>query len=199
MAEKRGIAWDALPFIYVVLSPQYFSLSIPNFQWHFISLRLVKIISFSSISQSNAKLFNTSLIIFLTYRSCFLDLLTFLPSDPVFLNLLHLQLRYIPMSILTDERTSSSSSSSSSSTRQWVYDVFLSFRGEETRHGFVSHLYKALCDVGFYIFMDNDRLPRGENISAELLKVIELSMVLDWTRQDFWVWEEWSIGITGYF
>ena len=82
------------------------------------------------------------------------------------------------MSILTDERTSSSSSSSSS-TRQWVYDVFLSFRGEETRHGFVSHLYKALCDVGFYIFVDNDRLPRGENISAELLKVIELSMVFD--------------------
>ena len=77
------------------------------------------------------------------------------------------------MDILTDDRTSSSSPS----TRQWEFDVFLSFRGEETRHGFVSHLHKALHDGGIYTFVDNDLLPRGENISAELLKVIDLSKV----------------------
>ena len=66
--------------------------------------------------------------------------------------------------------------SSSSSTHRWDYDVFLSFRGEDTRNNFTGHLYKALCDQGFDTFIDND-LQKGEEISMELLKVIELSMI----------------------
>ncbi|XP_065618527.1 disease resistance protein RPV1 [Quercus suber] len=54
------------------------------------------------------------------------------------------------------------------------FDVFLSFRGEDTRRGFVSHLHKALTQQGIQTFID-DNLPRGENISEELLKVIENS------------------------
>ena len=65
--------------------------------------------------------------------------------------------------------------SSSSSTRQPKnFEVFLSFRGEDTRHGFVSHLYTALCHRGIYTFIGNDLL-RGEEISVELLKTIENS------------------------
>ena len=64
----------------------------------------------------------------------------------------------------------------SSSTHRCNYDVFLSFRGEDTRNNFTSHLYKALCDQGFDTFIDND-LQKGEEISMELLKVIELSMI----------------------
>ena len=79
------------------------------------------------------------------------------------------------MAIVTNERASSSSSSSSS-THRWSYDVFLSFRGEDTCYGFTGHLYKALCDKGFNTFMDND-LQRGEEISVILLKAIELSMI----------------------
>ena len=56
------------------------------------------------------------------------------------------------------------------------FDVFLSFRGEDTRRGFVSHLYKALTQQGIQTFID-DNLTRGENISEELLKVIENSSV----------------------
>ena len=66
--------------------------------------------------------------------------------------------------------------SSSSSTHRWGYDVFLSFRGEDTRNGFTGHLYQALCDNGIYTFIDND-LPKGEEISEELLKTIERSMI----------------------
>ena len=62
--------------------------------------------------------------------------------------------------------------SSFSSTHQWNYDVFLSFRGEDTRNGFTGHLFNALCDNGFTTFIDDD-LPRGEQISAELLKAIK--------------------------
>ena len=67
--------------------------------------------------------------------------------------------------------------SSSSSTRQPKnFEVFLSFRGEDTRHGFVSHLYTALCQRGIDTFIDND-LPRGEEISVELFKTIENSIM----------------------
>ena len=75
------------------------------------------------------------------------------------------------MAFLTNE-----GASSSSSTHQWNYDVFLSFRGEDTRKNFTGHLYKALCDQGFNTFIDND-LQRGEKISLELLKTIKLSMI----------------------
>ena len=56
------------------------------------------------------------------------------------------------------------------------YDVFLSFRGEDTRRGFVSHLFEALTQRGIRTFIDNS-LHRGENISKELLKVIENSSI----------------------
>ena len=54
------------------------------------------------------------------------------------------------------------------------FDVFLSFRGEDTRRGFVSHLYDALTQRGILTFID-DNLPRAGNISEELLKAIENS------------------------
>ncbi|KAL4599924.1 hypothetical protein ACB092_11G162400, partial [Castanea dentata] len=65
---------------------------------------------------------------------------------------------------------------SSSSTHRWDYDVFLSFRGEDTRNNFTSHLYKALCDKGINTFID-DSLQKGEEISKELVKAIESSMI----------------------
>nr|XP_023899315.1 TMV resistance protein N-like [Quercus suber] len=68
-------------------------------------------------------------------------------------------------------------SSSFSSTYRSNYDVFLSFRGEDTREGFTSHLYKALCDKGFYTFID-DKLQRGEEISEELIQAIKNSSIL---------------------
>ena len=67
--------------------------------------------------------------------------------------------------------------SSSSSTPRWDFDVFLSFRGEDTRGGFTPHLYSALCERGIYTFID-DKLPRGEEISDEVIKAIERSRVL---------------------
>ena len=77
---------------------------------------------------------------------------------------------------LVTSKGASSSSSSFSFTHQWKYDVFLSFRGEDTRNGFTTNLYKALGHRGIHTFMDNN-LPRGEKISDELLKTIESSMI----------------------
>nr|XP_023874455.1 TMV resistance protein N-like [Quercus suber] len=65
--------------------------------------------------------------------------------------------------------------SSSSFTHQPEnFDVFLSFRGEDTRYGFVSHLFEALRSRGIHTFID-DKLPRGAQISAHLFKTIENS------------------------
>ncbi|XP_042477365.1 disease resistance protein RPV1-like [Macadamia integrifolia] len=66
---------------------------------------------------------------------------------------------------------------SSSSTPCWNYDVFLSFRGEDTRKNFTDHLYTALLQKGINTFRDDDELKRGEDIASELLKAIEKSRI----------------------
>ncbi|XP_057997759.1 disease resistance protein RPV1 isoform X2 [Hevea brasiliensis] len=65
---------------------------------------------------------------------------------------------------------------SSSMARKQKYDVFLSFRGEDTRDNFTSHLYDALCHKKIKTFIDND-LERGEEITPGLLRTIEESMI----------------------
>ena len=56
------------------------------------------------------------------------------------------------------------------------YDVFLSFRGEDTRNGFTSNLNGILRHNGINTFMD-DELQRGEKISIELFETIESSKI----------------------
>ncbi|KAF3432363.1 hypothetical protein FNV43_RR27103 [Rhamnella rubrinervis] len=56
------------------------------------------------------------------------------------------------------------------------YEVFLSFRGEDTRKQFTDHLYYALNQKGIYTFRDDEQLKRGKPISPELLKAIEESI-----------------------
>ena len=68
-------------------------------------------------------------------------------------------------------------SSSSTSHSQWSYDVFLSFRGEDTRKSFTDHLYSALIRNNIHTFRDDEELPRGEEIAPELLKAIEESRI----------------------
>ncbi|KAF3437649.1 hypothetical protein FNV43_RR20405 [Rhamnella rubrinervis] len=69
--------------------------------------------------------------------------------------------------------SSSSSSSSSSPKEHYYYDVFLSFRGEDTRSNFTGYLLEALRQKGFHTFFDDDKLERGKEISPVLLKAIE--------------------------
>ncbi|KAJ9551628.1 hypothetical protein OSB04_015673 [Centaurea solstitialis] len=66
-----------------------------------------------------------------------------------------------------------SSSTSSSVQRSFKYDVFLSFRGEDTRNTFVGHLYHALQHKSIYTYKDDERIKKGGNISDELIKSIK--------------------------
>ncbi|XP_015170539.1 TMV resistance protein N-like [Solanum tuberosum] len=65
----------------------------------------------------------------------------------------------------------------SSSSSNFSYDVFLSFRGEDTRNNFTGHLYFRLCQVGVNTFIDDEELRKGDVISIELEKAIEQSRV----------------------
>ncbi|XP_050154515.1 disease resistance protein RPV1-like isoform X3 [Malus sylvestris] len=67
-------------------------------------------------------------------------------------------------------------SSSSSSGLGWKYDVFINFRGEDIRRGFVSHLYNALVKKPINAFIDAEKLRKGDHLS-ELLKAIRGSRI----------------------
>ena len=71
--------------------------------------------------------------------------------------------------------TRASSSSSSASVPRWKYDVFLSFRGEDTQGNFTDHLYTALTERGIHTFRDDEEIERGGEIAPKLLKAIEES------------------------
>ncbi|XLR43996.1 hypothetical protein S83_028656 [Arachis hypogaea] len=56
------------------------------------------------------------------------------------------------------------------------YDVFISFRGEDTRTGFTSHLLDALINKGIETYIDY-RLRRGDDIWDSLCKAIKESHI----------------------
>jgi hypothetical protein len=65
---------------------------------------------------------------------------------------------------------------SSSSSSIQAYDVFLSFRGKDTRKTFTAHLYGELHRNRINTFMD-DKVRSGEEISLALVKAIEQSKI----------------------
>ena len=77
----------------------------------------------------------------------------------------------------TSIQTVPSSITSDFSKPQPKYDVFLSFRGEDTRCTFTDHLYRALEYKRIITFRDDKELEMGKPISLELLEAIEKSTV----------------------
>jgi len=57
------------------------------------------------------------------------------------------------------------------------YEVFLSFRGNDTRTSFISHVYASLRNNGITVFMDENSLRRGDQISTSLLQSIQMSRI----------------------
>ncbi|CAL1363874.1 unnamed protein product [Linum trigynum] len=66
-----------------------------------------------------------------------------------------------------------SSSHSAMYTGEWEYDVFLCFRGDDTRHGFASHLMAALSDKQIKAFIDT--MLRKTECIDELLSILQRS------------------------
>ena len=73
--------------------------------------------------------------------------------------------------------SSSFSNSSSFHIPRTKYDVFVSFRGEDTRTSFLSHLTKELRHNQIDFYIDNDKLHPGDEISSTLLQAIEEAFI----------------------
>ncbi|KAF7852400.1 hypothetical protein BT93_L0945 [Corymbia citriodora subsp. variegata] len=60
---------------------------------------------------------------------------------------------------------------------EFDHDVFLSFRGPDTRRNIADYLYHSLTDAGIKVFRDNEELRVGEEIGPELLRAIKRSKI----------------------
>ncbi|XP_034674646.1 disease resistance protein RPV1-like isoform X1 [Vitis riparia] len=72
--------------------------------------------------------------------------------------------------------TQTPSSSSSTPIRKYNFDVFLSFRGEDSGYNFTDQLYENLLRSTTKTFRD-DELEKGEEIKSGILKTIEESKI----------------------
>lgn len=57
------------------------------------------------------------------------------------------------------------------------YEVFLSYRGEDTRASFTAHLNASLLNAGINVFKDDDSIYKGARISKSLPEAIEQSRI----------------------
>ncbi|EEF51023.1 disease resistance-like protein DSC1 [Ricinus communis] len=83
--------------------------------------------------------------------------------------------------------------STSHTTHQWKYDVFLSFRGEDTRDNFTSHLFAALSRKSVITFMDNNDLHVGEEITPAISKAIEESKIAIVIFSERYAFSRWCL------
>ncbi|KAL5843283.1 hypothetical protein ACOSQ3_009249 [Xanthoceras sorbifolium] len=72
--------------------------------------------------------------------------------------------------------STTATATSTATSHEGKYDVFISFRGEDTRDNIKSHLFRALSQQHIETFVD-DRLVRGDEISPALLRAIEESKI----------------------
>ncbi|XP_048131464.1 disease resistance protein RPV1-like [Rhodamnia argentea] len=74
--------------------------------------------------------------------------------------------------------TNNGACSSLTATTGNRYEVFLSFRGPDTRYGFTDHLYHGLLNAGIDTFRDDDELCQGQDIRPALVAAITDSKIL---------------------
>ncbi|XP_039156354.1 disease resistance protein RPV1-like [Eucalyptus grandis] len=60
---------------------------------------------------------------------------------------------------------------------RYEYEVFLSFRGEDTRTSFTDFLYTSMIDAGIRVYKDDKELRKGENFGPKLLQAINQSKI----------------------
>ncbi|WOH07402.1 hypothetical protein DCAR_0726832 [Daucus carota subsp. sativus] len=81
--------------------------------------------------------------------------------------------------------------SSLDTTSQW--NVFLSFRGVDTRKTFVSHLNAEMKHAGIKVFLDDDALRRGYKIKSGLFEAIEESKILIIVFSKNYAFSKWCL------
>ncbi|XP_030457687.1 disease resistance protein RPV1-like [Syzygium oleosum] len=75
------------------------------------------------------------------------------------------------------DTAASSSTGEDSESLGAEFDVFLNFRGPDTRLNFTDHLYHSLDRAGIRVFLDDAEIRKGEKIGGELLHAINNSRI----------------------
>ncbi|KAI5412233.1 hypothetical protein KIW84_057049 [Lathyrus oleraceus] len=77
--------------------------------------------------------------------------------------------------------------------RRGRHDVFISFRGPDTRNNFVDHLYDHLTRKGISVFKDDKRLEKGESLSPQLVQAIKNSRISIVVFSERYVESKWCL------
>ena len=94
-----------------------------------------------------------------------------------------------------EEEQEDQSSRSTPCALRLRWDVFLSFRGEDTRDNVTDRRYAALDTSGVRVFRDNNGLTQGDQIAGGLLEAIEdsaaaIAIISDNYASSGWCLEE---------
>lgn len=73
------------------------------------------------------------------------------------------------------------------------YDVFMSFRGPDTRKGFANFLHESLVEDGFHVFRDDTTLPFGENIGPTIFQAIRRSRIAILIISEHYAQSKWCL------
>ncbi|XP_039155784.1 TMV resistance protein N-like [Eucalyptus grandis] len=65
----------------------------------------------------------------------------------------------------------------STDTSRMEFEVFLSFRGPDTRDNFTSCLYHNMVEKGIRVFRDNEELRVGQKIGGNLLRALDNTQI----------------------
>ncbi|PON38679.1 TIR-NBS-LRR-like protein [Parasponia andersonii] len=87
-----------------------------------------------------------------------------------------------------------SSSSSIFNLEKHEHDVFISFRGQDTRKTFTSHLIAALRRYQIETYFDEDTLERGDEISQALGEAIQRSKIAIIVFSENYASSSWCLG-----
>ena len=72
-------------------------------------------------------------------------------------------------------------------------DVFLSFRSEDTRQNFISHLFGSLCRKGIRVFLENEEMKKGNKLSPIFDRAIENSKISIVTFSEHYARSSWCL------
>lgn len=79
--------------------------------------------------------------------------------------------------LVGDTKAKAICTESGDSSLRWDFDVFLSFRGSDTRDAFTDYLYEDLMEARIRTFRDAEELRAGEDISLSLMRAIKRSKI----------------------
>lgn len=78
---------------------------------------------------------------------------------------------------LASSSTAAASTSYGGGNNNYVYDVFINHRGPDVKNTLAADLYRRLCKHQLRVFLDQEELQEGENITPQIESAIRTASV----------------------